>query len=251
MELGLKNRVIVLGGGAGGIGQATVEFLTEEGAIVVVADRDRADLGDKQSTGAFFASLRREYPAIHGYVSLVWHGAAEGDLTQVTEEGLHAQVHDTLYGAVWPCQAAIEWMKETGGGSIVIVSSINSVVGVGQTDYDICKAGLNQLARDIATGYASSHIRANALCPGSVDTHVWDKLRSEDPKLFQKLSSVTPDGRLTSAVETAKVIAFLLSDVSSMFNGATLIADRGWSIFPSFEPRQGSWFEMLKKRVVR
>lgn len=242
MDLKLKDRVIVVGGADGGVGQATVRLLQKEGAITVAADRPQVDLADSESVKAFFANL--QFPAIHGYVSLVWHGKEEGELLSITPEGLEGQFHNTLFAVIYPCQTAIKLMQKTGGGSIVIVSSVNALLGLGETAYDMCKAALNQLARNIATGYGRYNIRANALCPGTIGgTPSWLERCRKDPGLLKKISDAMPDGKVTTATEMAQVIAFLLSEKSAMFNGATLICDRGWSLTPSMKPRKDHWFD--------
>ena len=123
-------------------------------------------------------------------------------------------------------------MKETGGGHIVIVSSINSVLGLNEFAYDAAKGALNRIAPDIATSCGQYGIYAVTLCLGTIGgTPSWKGKEEE----LQKIAENVPDRKITDVNEVAKVIAFLLSNHAKMFNGCALLADRGWHLKPAFK----------------
>lgn len=233
MELGLKNQVIVIGGGAGGIGSALYKVLAQEGAQVFVADLvNGIDLGSPQPVKDFFADLRRKHRKLYGYCSLVYGGGGESGIIDATPTEIQGEIHGTLLAAVYPIQEAIRWMKETGGGHIVVVSSINSVLGLNEFAYDLAKGALNRIAPDIATSCGKYGIYAVTLCLGTVGgTPSW--AGKEDQ--LKKIANAIPDKKVTDVNEVSRVIAFLLSDHAKMFNGCNLLADRGWHLKPVFK----------------
>jgi meso-butanediol dehydrogenase / (S,S)-butanediol dehydrogenase / diacetyl reductase len=133
-------------------------------------------------------------------------------------------------------RAALPVMVERGGGSMVLVSSTNSMAAAPDSAaYDASKAGLNALARAIAVDYGPQGIRANALCPGWIITPMGDESMDElgaakgiDRQAAYSLATAdVPLRRAGTADEMAKCCLFLASDESSIVNGTTLVADGG------------------------
>jgi len=233
MNLMLKDKVIVVGGGAGGIGTALCETLRQEGALVIVADLvDGVDLANLQEVKNFFNQLRQHHQTLYGYCSLVCGGGGEKGIIETDSNEIGKELRGTLLAAVYPIQKAIQWMKETGGGHIVVVSSINSVLGLNEFAYDLAKGALNRVAPDIATGCGKHGIYATTLCLGTVGgTPSW----TGKEEVLEKIAGNIPDKKVTDVDEAAKVIAFLLSKRGEMFNGCTLLADRGWHLTKEFK----------------
>lgn len=226
MELGLRGKLIVVGGGSGGIGRFVVETLRHEGAEVVIATG--VDLANPGEVQEYFAGLRKVYKELYGYCSLVW-GGSDSPLHRVIPEEIEETWKNTFLAALYPIQEAVRWMRETGGGHIVIVSSVNSLLGLNEFPYDAAKGAVNRIAPDICAGYGKDGICAVTLCPGTVmGTPSWEGKE----EMLAKIASTVPDGKLTTATEVANAIAFLMSDHVRMFNGGTLIADRGWHLRP-------------------
>lgn len=229
MDLGLQGKLIVVGGGSGGIGRFVVEILRQEGAEVVVADlKTGIDLANPQEVQKFFAGLRQTHEKLHGYCSLAW-GGSDSPLHCATPEEIQETWKNTFLAALYPVQEAVRWMRETGGGHIIVASSINSLLGLNEFSYDAAKGALNRIAPDICTGYGKDGIFAVTLCPGTVvGTPSWEG----KAEILARIASTIPDGKLTTTTEVANTIAFLLSPHAVMFNGGTLIADRGWHLRP-------------------
>ncbi|MDI6602624.1 MAG: SDR family oxidoreductase [Patescibacteria group bacterium] len=233
MELGLKDKLIVVGGGAGGIGSAVCEILRKEEAQVVIADlKNGVDLGDPHKVKDFFTDLREHYKNLYGYCSLVYGGGGENGVIDADSTEIEKELRDTLLAGVYPIQEAVRWMKEIGEGHIVVVSSINSVLGLNEFAYDLAKGAINRVAPDIATGCGKYGIYAVTLCLGTIGgTPSW--IGKEDQ--LRKIADAIPDKKVTDVNEAARVIAFLLSKHSEVFNGCTLLADRGWHLKPVFK----------------
>ena len=144
-----------------------------------------------------------------------------------------------LTGAFLCCRAAVCRMLEGGGGSIVTVGSVQSFVvsGSGAVSYKASKGGLLMLTRHIAAEYGEKGIRANCVCPGSIDTPLrthlqeesqdWSSRPMEPPPHFWVQAPISRQG---TAEEVANVIVFLASDQASFVTGATVMVDGGYTI---------------------
>jgi meso-butanediol dehydrogenase/(S,S)-butanediol dehydrogenase/diacetyl reductase len=147
------------------------------------------------------------------------------------------RVFDTnLNGPMMLTRAALPVMLERGGGSIVLVSSVNGMAAAPvSAAYDVSKAALIALARAIAVDYGPRGIRANALCPGWVITPMGDGAMDElseakglsREQAYDLATADVPMRRAAEAEEMAACCVFLASDESSYVNGTTLVADGG------------------------
>jgi NAD(P)-dependent dehydrogenase (short-subunit alcohol dehydrogenase family) len=133
-------------------------------------------------------------------------------------------------------RAAVPAMLERGGGSVVLVASVNGLVGTTDSAaYGTSKAGLLGLARSIAVDYGPRGIRANALCPGWVVTPMADEEMDElgaamgigRQEAYDLATTDVPLRRPATAEEIASCCLFLASDESSIVTGAVLVADGG------------------------
>lgn len=227
--------LVIVGGAAGEVGQATCGTLRSNGFHIVGADRkypspfgvEYVDLSDPRDVSRFFTALREEHQTIHSYVSLVWGGLAEKGFSDVTYPEMAETLRHTFYSALWPAQEAVRWMKEAGGGYVVIVSSINSVLGLNEFAYDAAKGALNRIAPDIATSCGKYGVYATTLLPGTIGgTPSWVGKEAE----LERIAAEIPDGRVTTAQEVADWITFLLSGGVEAVNGQEIRLDRGWSV---------------------
>ena len=233
MHLNLEGKVIVMGGGGGGIGTTVYEELVKEKATPVTADlKNGVDLSDPDDCRRFFSGLKTKYGKMDGYVSLVYGGGGTTGIDVVKPEEMEQVMRQTFYAAFYPVQEAITWMKETGGGQIVIVSSVNSILGLNEAAYDCAKGATNRIAADIATSCGRYGIYATTLLLGTVaGTPSWTG-KSED---LERLAKTISDGKIITASQVAQTIAFLLTPPASIFNGSELIADKGWRLKPQWK----------------
>jgi NAD(P)-dependent dehydrogenase (short-subunit alcohol dehydrogenase family) len=249
------DKVVVVTGGAAGIGRAVCELVAAEGASVVVADRDEAlaqetaaalpELGAVRAVPARVdVSVEEDIAALaelcqgeFGRVDVLINNAAArlwGPVTEATLESWHVIVAANLISVGLTCKHLIPLMPE--GGSIVNVSSANGIVGrKGMAQYDATKAGVLGLTRSMACDHADAGIRVNAVLPGPTLTD-FHKNRARDAGQQIDPSVTRPhEGgpgilrRQGLPIEIAKPIVFLASDDASYMTGTMLLPDGGLS----------------------
>ena len=243
IHFGLRDRVVIVTGGAQGIGEACARRFAREGARVVVADVQDArgqalaaelgasylhcDVGDKAQVDALVAQVMRA----HGRIDVLVNNAGifkAADFLDVTEADFDAVLRVNLKGAFLVGQAVAREMARAGRGSIVNMSSVNSVLAIPSiASYNVSKGGLNQLTRAMALALADKGVRVNAVGPGTIATELAAQavLTSEDAR--NKIMMRTPMKRLGEPGEIADVVAYLASDAASYVTGEIVMADGG------------------------
>jgi NAD(P)-dependent dehydrogenase (short-subunit alcohol dehydrogenase family) len=133
-----------------------------------------------------------------------------------------------LKGVFFGCKYGVPALRRAGGGSIVNTASFVALMGAAtaQIAYTASKGGVLAMTREIAVAHAREGIRANALCPGPVNTPLLAELLADPAARARRLVHV-PMGRLAEAREVARAALFLASDESSYVNGATFVVDGG------------------------
>ena len=138
-----------------------------------------------------------------------------------------------LKGAALAARYTIPWMKKSGFGSMVHISSIQALRGdiKAQDAYGASKAGLLALSKSLAIQLAKNNIRSNAILPGAIKTQM-QKRWIKDESLAKTAADHVPIGRLGSPTDIANATAFLLSESSSYITGIELIVDGGVTALP-------------------
>lgn len=231
---GLSGRVVLVTGGASGIGAAVATRLQESGAIAVVADlsvdaasvgRIHLDVADPESCAVAVRSVLALHGRLDGLVNSAGIGA-DIDFLDTPVAIFDRVIAVNLRGSFLIGQAAARAM--CAGGSIVMISSVSGLRGnVGRAAYGASKAGIINLVQVMAVELASQRIRVNALAPGPVETPLSAALH--DPGIRAGWTSVIPMTRYGSAEEISAVAAFLLSDESAYVTGQVLAADGGFT----------------------
>jgi len=237
-----RGRVAVVTGAASGIGAATARLLAAGGARVMVADvAEAAGAAVAAEVGGWFrrtdvaepgevAAMVSDALAAGGRLDILVNNAGVGALGAVPElapETWRRVLAVDLDAAFFACRAAIPAMRAGGGGAIVNVASISGLAADrGFAAYNAAKAGLVNLTRAIAIDHAREGIRANAVCPGLVDTPLAGPLAAV-PGMMDAWLPAIPIGRALQPGEIAEVIAFLASDAASAMTGAVVVADGG------------------------
>jgi len=242
-----EGRVALVTGGSRGIGRATAAALADEGASVAVVSRDRrrCAAAAQAIAGALAlpADVRRATDceaAVRatlerfGRLDAVVNGAGIIYRNRTVERHTEAEWDETfdvnVKGAFLMCRTALPALRET-RGTVVNVSSYTGLVGfAGAAAYAASKAALINLTRTIALDHAAEGIRANCVCPGSVDTDMiheaWE-LTGDAAAAAKAWAAKHPLGRIATADEVARAILFLASDEARFITGAALPVDGG------------------------
>lgn len=257
---GLDGRVLVVTGGASGLGREMARTFAREGARVVVLDRveDAAaetvgelneiggdghlsvavDVSDADSVAAAFERIVAEAGTVDGLVN----SAGIREITPILEIGAEEWervVAVNLTGTFYCAQAAARAMKDGGGGSIVNISSVAGLAAFeNRPAYAATKAGVVGLTMSLARDLAQFKIRANAIAPGLMQTPL-TKAYFEDEEFTQKLHISVPAGRPGQPPDIANMAVFLLSDLSDYVSGAVLPVDGAFMASGTFDVREG------------
>jgi NAD(P)-dependent dehydrogenase (short-subunit alcohol dehydrogenase family) len=246
----LAGRTALVTGGGSGIGREAALLFAAEGASLVVVDRDAgagestaraiaeaggratfvaADVARARDVEAAVAHAEREHGALHVLFNNAGIFPARDGSPVDTDEEIWDQVMAVnLKGVFLGCKYGIPALLRAGGGAIVNTASFVAVLGAAtsQIAYTASKGGVLAMTREIAVEYARRGIRANALCPGPVDTPLLQQLLADPAARARRMVHI-PMGRLALASEVARAALFLASDESSYVNGATFLVDGG------------------------
>ena len=243
ISFGHRGRVVIITGGAQGIGEACARRFEMEGAHVVLADLDDAhgnalatelgalyvhcDVGHKPDVDALVARAM----AAHGRIDVLVNNAGifkAADFLEVSEADFDAVLRVNLKGSFLVGQAVAREMAKAGRGSIVNMSSVNGVLAIPTiASYNVSKGGINQLTRVMALALADKGIRVNAVAPGTIATELAAKAVLTSDEAKAKIMMRTPMKRLGEPSEIADVVAFLASDAASYITGEIVVVDGG------------------------
>jgi NAD(P)-dependent dehydrogenase (short-subunit alcohol dehydrogenase family) len=246
----LENKVVLVSGGASGIGAETARLVVREGGKAAIADRDE----DKGRALAKELGVASSFVALDVTEEAAWQKAVAA--TVETHGGLHGLlnaagvgVRNTIedctleeyrrvndinsLGTFLGCKTAIPAMKRSGGGSIVNISSVLGLRGASAAlAYCASKGAVRSLTKNVALYCAQMKydIRCNSVHPGYIDTPmIAPRLEqtSGNRSGREVLEELHPLGRLGRAVEVANMILFLLSDESTFSTGSEFVCDGG------------------------
>lgn len=235
----LEGKRALVTGGASGIGLAITKAFREEGAQVVVGDLHRSesepdfhalDVSDWDSV----QRVMRDVGLVDVLVNCagIMHVGKLHEVDPVQYDRIQAV---NARGTFLCCRAAIDGMLAAGKGNIINLASVASLIAVERRfAYCVSKGAVLALTRAIAVDYAGQGIRANAICPGTVDTPMIrgyvDQYFSEDVAgTIASLHARQPVGRMGRAEEIAALAVFLASDESAFLTGAAIPIDGGWT----------------------
>jgi NAD(P)-dependent dehydrogenase (short-subunit alcohol dehydrogenase family) len=246
----VENKVVLISGGASGIGAATARLVVKEGGKAAIADRDMERAGaiarelgrgvlalplevtDEASWQKAVADTVVKFGALHGLLNAAGVGV-RNDIESCTLEE-YRRVNDVnSLGTFLGCKSALAAMKESGGGSIVNISSVLGLRGSAQAmAYCASKGAVRTLTKNVALHCAQFkyNIRCNSVHPGYIDTPmIAPRLAANVDNMTgrQWLEDLHPLGRIGRPEEVAHMILFLLSDESSFSTGVEFVCDGG------------------------
>jgi NAD(P)-dependent dehydrogenase (short-subunit alcohol dehydrogenase family) len=246
----LENKVAIITGAGSGIGREAALLFAREGASVVVADIDDS-AGERTAAAVESAGARSVYVRTDvsrasqvealvgatedrfGKVDVMFNNAGifpddDASVTNTDEAVWDLVMNVNLKGVYLGCKYGIPAMLRAGGGSIINTASFVALIGAAtaQIAYTASKGGVLSMTREIAVEFARKNIRANALCPGPVDTPLMRSILS-DPKKRQRRLVHIPLGRFAQPREIANAALFLASDESSYVSGSIFTVDGG------------------------
>jgi meso-butanediol dehydrogenase/(S,S)-butanediol dehydrogenase/diacetyl reductase len=238
-------KVAIVSGGASGMGAAAARMIVESGGRVVIADVDTTG-GAAHATklGAMARFVRTDVTRVEdtqklmaatvdafGRIDILFNNAGKGmlgDAATMDPADWHQIIDVNLSSAYLMTKAALPHLKAAGGGSIVNTASVSGLAGdYAMVAYNAAKAGLVNLTRSLALDHAKDKIRVNAICPGIIaDTAMASKL-SEGPGGLATWNARIPMRRTGFAVEVARVMVFVASDLASYMTGSVIVVDGG------------------------
>jgi NAD(P)-dependent dehydrogenase (short-subunit alcohol dehydrogenase family) len=255
----VEGKIALITGGASGIGAAVAELLAREGASVVVADIDelrgpevvagisgaggrasflQQDVSSEPRWIEVVGDIERRHGRLDILVSNAGIGIAVPSITEMSLQDWRRQTAINLDGVFLSVKHGLPLMRKTGGGSIILMSSLAGLRGaVGLAGYCATKGGVRLFAKAVAMECASygDGIRVNSVHPGIIDTPIWGKIPTEaqgrgqnapiDPEERARLA--TPLGRAGQADEIAAGVLYLASDASRYVTGTELVIDGG------------------------
>ena len=233
MNLDLKDKVVIVTGGAAGIGRATAEAFESEGAKVVVWDVPHVDVTQTEIVNAATADVIAQ----HGRIDVLVNNAGivrDSQLVKWKDGQVISQMDDATFDAVinvnlkgvFACtRAVVPHMIQGGGGVVLNASSIVGLYGnFGQTNYAATKAGVISFTKTWARELGKFNIRVNCVAPGFIAT---DMVKAMPQKVLDGMAAHTPLGRMGEPADIANAYVWLASSAAKFVHGAVLSVDGG------------------------
>lgn len=241
----LQDKVVLITGGASGIGAAAVTTAAQHGARVAVVDFNidaataladqtdgalayKADVTNPADMDAVVAQVVADFGGLHGAVNNAGIGQHKRVLTHELPNDIWARVMDVdLNGVFYSAKAELRYFAEQRAGSIVNTSSLAGLRATeGMVSYVASKHAVVGLTKAIALEYGPMNIRCNAICPSYVRTPMTEQ-GFADKSLMERVNKKHPSGRAVTAQEVADAMVFLLSDRASGISAELVKIDCG------------------------
>ena len=247
----LTGKIALVTGASRGIGEAAARLLAQQGAHVIISSRKQegcevvarsirdeggqatayaCHIGDPEQIEAIFEHIRQ----VHGRLDILVNNAAAnpyyGHITNTDMAAFTKTVEVNIRGYFFMSANACKLMKESGGGAIVNVSSVDGIrPGDKRGIYSITKSAIIQMTKAFALECGPDNIRVNALLPGLTETKFAGAL-TENEEVLDAWLKLMPLGRYAQPGEMAGAILFLASPASGFATGSVLPVDGGYLI---------------------
>ena len=249
----LEGKTALITGAGGGMGRLAAEIFAREGAAVVATDIAPAGLQETvesvRADGGSIIGLEgdvsraddvqrwmKEAVKAYGTLNILYNNAGifpdeDGSVTELDEAVYDRVLDANLKGVYLCCKFGVPELKRAGGGSIVNVASFVALLGcsVPQDAYTASKGAVLSLTRSLAVQLGPDNIRANAICPGPIETPLLHELLQDREAREQRLSRI-PLGRFGRAEDVVYAALYLASDESAWTTGTTFVVDGGISV---------------------
>jgi NAD(P)-dependent dehydrogenase (short-subunit alcohol dehydrogenase family) len=261
MDISLSGRVVLVTGGSEGIGASIAEVVaTKCGARVAILSRDedemnrtvkqieakggeamwvKADVSNTQEVSSAINQVVKRWQRIDCLVANAGINGTWAPIEDISPDDWQKTINVNLTGTYLSVHHCVPVMKKQGGGSIVIVSSINGTrtfSNEGASAYAASKAGQFALTKMLALELAPSRIRVNVICPGAIESEIHDKTERknldeiETPVEFPEGNIPLTGGAYGKPEQIAALVAFLLSDLADHVTGTPVWIDGGQSL---------------------
>jgi len=246
-----ENKVVIVTGGALGIGRETCLLLAKEGAKVAVTDvLDKEgqelieeinqsdgvakfwhlDVTDEKEVEKVYAEVVKEFGKLDATVNNAGIAGADKPTHELTENEWDAVMNVNVKGVFFCSKHAILHMQKSGSGSIINLSSIYGLVGAGDIPpYHASKGAVRLMTKNDALIYAKDNIRVNSVHPGFIWTPLVKELGRKNPGFRKHLDSLHPIGHVGESIDIAYGILYLVSDESKFVTGSELVIDGGYT----------------------
>ena len=246
----LTGKVALITGSTSGMGKAIAEALGSHGATVIISSNDEkaciatqtefknkgiktyaipCDVAKKEAIDALIFECEQKAGTIAILVNCVGIAIPESFL-DINAESFEKTMQLNLQSAIYLTKKVIPKMQAQKDGAIIYLASLSSVRGNKNLGlYGISKAGLVQLARNLAVEFGPDNIRANAISPGVIDTE-FAKPLTQNPEIMEKRIALTPLRRIGTVEEVAGVALMLASKAGGFISGQNIIVDGGTTI---------------------
>lgn len=241
-------RIVLVTGGSGGIGSAICNALAQQSAVVIDASIDSpgkepekapvagqiyhkpTDVTDPGSVRSLFEWMDLRFGGIDILINNAAINPVFGPLSEATPELFDKIMHINVKSCFQLSNLCYPHLKKRGGGSIINIASVEGLKpGMGLGIYSVSKAALIMLTQNQAREWGADGIRANAICPGLIQTKFSAALWQNE-QVLQNIVGDIPAGRMGQAEEIAGLAVFLASDAAGYCTGSVYTADGGYVI---------------------